>query len=170
MFKEIVDLLVQFGSGFIPFVIVNEYERAVVLRLGRYNRTLEPGYRWIIPFFVEDVLKDNVVPRTYNLDAQSLVTIDKKEIVLSTAINCEIVDIRKATLEVEAVDSTVCDVCYGEIGRQINKHTFDEISDQTFPTVLKNSCNRLIEPYGIKINKVGIIDLSPTHTFRLINQ
>ena len=30
--------------------IINQYERGVVLRLGKYSRTLEPGFRVIIPY------------------------------------------------------------------------------------------------------------------------
>ena len=30
--------------------IINQYERGVVLRLGKYSRTLNPGFRVIIPY------------------------------------------------------------------------------------------------------------------------
>ena len=44
----IVVLLVLFFMG---LRIVQEYQRAVVFRLGRYSRTGGPGVFWVIPFF-----------------------------------------------------------------------------------------------------------------------
>ncbi len=36
--------------------IINEWERGVLLRLGRFQRVLEPGICWVLPFF--DIIAD----------------------------------------------------------------------------------------------------------------
>jgi regulator of protease activity HflC (stomatin/prohibitin superfamily) len=51
----LVFLLVIVLLVIIPGVrIINQYERGVILRLGKYSRTLSPGFRIIIPYIDND--------------------------------------------------------------------------------------------------------------------
>ena len=60
-YKKIVKWVVLLVIGIIlittTFVTVSTEENAVVLRLGRYNRTLDPGLSFVYPFGIEQVYK-----------------------------------------------------------------------------------------------------------------
>lgn len=55
--------------------VVNQYERGVVLRLGKFSRMLEPGLRLIIPY-IDQLRKVDI--RTAPMD------IPKQEVMLPT--------------------------------------------------------------------------------------
>ena len=61
------------------FYIINEQERGVVLRLGKYHSTLEPGLRWQ-PYIVDTVTVVNTT-RVRSLDTRALMLTEDENIV-----------------------------------------------------------------------------------------
>lgn len=167
MFDKLIDLFLQFVDLFRFFTVCNDFERGVVLRLGRYNKSLEPGFHFILPFNLDQVLYDNVVPRTVNLGAQGLTTRDSKSITLSAVVTAQIRDIRKALLEVEHVDSALVDSCYATIGDLIVSHDWDSIKTPEFSDIVLKACRKQAFKYGIEILRVQLSDLTPSRAIRL---
>jgi len=167
MFDKFIDVLLTCIQWFVPFVVVDQFERAIVLRFGKFHRHLEPGFHWVIPLEVEKVLADNVVPRTVNLGAQSLTTKDGKLVVVGGVITASIRDVKKALLEVEGVDDALKDSCYGAIGSLIAAHTWAEIQQEDFSETLTKACRKQAWKYGIEIERVQLSDLTLARTFRL---
>lgn len=170
MFDRLVELALQCIGLLIPFVVVNDFERGVVLRCGKFHRELEPGFHWKIPFDVDVIYHDNVVPRTINLKAQSLCTQDGKSIVLGGVVTAKIVDIRKALLEVETIDNVLEDSCYGAIAQCVASHPWDVIRTEAFGEILTKACRKRAWKYGTEIMSVQVGDLAPSRALRLYNQ
>ena len=168
MLDRLIDLLLQWVSFFVPFVVIDDFERGVVLRFGRFNRVLEPGFHWIVPFEVDRVLVDNVVPRTMNMGAQSLTTSDGVQVALGLILTCRIHDIRKALLEVEGVDDAVRDCCYAEVGGIVHQHTWQEMQVEEINEDMLRACRRRAFQYGVEVMRVQISDLAKTRTYRLM--
>src|SRR6185295_11325301 len=103
MFDRLFDIVFQFLDLFKFWVVLDPFEQGVVLRLGKYQRTVSEGFHFVYPFNVDNVLVDNVVPRTINLGEQGLTTKDGKTITVSAVVTAKISDIRKALLDVEHV-------------------------------------------------------------------
>lgn len=169
MFDRLIDLFLQSIVFFVPFVVVDAFERAVVLRFGVHHRTLEPGFHWIIPFNVERVIADNVVPRTANLQAQSLTTADDHQIVVGGVVTSEIFDIETAILGVEGVDHALQDSCYGAISLMVAASTYAEVRAEGFSHELTKACRRQAKNFGINILRVQLSDLTRSTTLRLLN-
>ena len=167
MFDKLIDVLLQWAGFFIPFVVIDEFERGVVLRFGRPVRDLGPGFHWIIPFQVDRVMADNVVPRTINLGSQSLTTKDGKAVVVAGVVTAQIRDVRKALLEVEGVDDACIDSSYGAIGALVASHTWEEVQHEDFSDVLTKACRKQAWRFGIEIQKVQLSDLTLARTYRL---
>ena len=55
--------------------IINQYERGVVLRLGKYSRTLSPGFRIIIPY-LDKMIKVDVRTTPMDIPKQEVITRD----------------------------------------------------------------------------------------------
>jgi regulator of protease activity HflC (stomatin/prohibitin superfamily) len=168
--EKLIDLLVQFATWLLPFVIIDAFERGVVLRFGRYSRVLEPGIHWTWPLGIERVLTDNVVTRTGTTGVQSLLTKDWKTITVKAVITSKIVDIKAAILEVEGVDHALIDACNGAIGTYIAAHTWDEVASEETPNELAKVCRRNAKKYGIEIERVQLVDLTPARAIRLLQE
>jgi len=60
---------------FVGIRIIFEYKRALKFRFGKYIKTLEPGFRWIIPL-VETIQIVDIRVITINIDSQEVMTED----------------------------------------------------------------------------------------------
>jgi len=170
MLDRLIDLVLQWVGFFVPFVVIDQFERGIVLRFGVFHRELDPGFHWIIPFEVERVITDNVVPRTLNLGAQSLTTRDGAQIVLGVILTARIHDIQKSILDVENVDTAVQDSCYAEIARVVHEHTWDELQAESLNDELLKACRKRAFSYGVEIMRTQVSDLTRCKSLRLIQQ
>lgn len=169
-FEKLIDLLVQFMEFFKCCAVVDAYERGVHLRFGTPLRNLEPGLRFHIPFFVDRFLCDNVVTRTGTIGVQSLLTKDNRPITLKAVVTSNIFDIRAALLEVESVDHALIDSCAGAIGAYVADHTWEEIASPETSNELAKVCRRNAKRFGIEIERVQLVDLTPARALRLMQE
>src|SRR5262249_56562233 len=86
--------------------IAAQYERAVVFRLGRYNRTAGPGIYFLLPMVEWQVTQD-LRTKTTSVDAQETITRDNVPIKIEAVIWQRIVDPRRAVIEVAKVYNAV---------------------------------------------------------------
>lgn len=78
--------------------IINQYERGVVQRLGRFHKILEPGFHVIIPYI--DTLR-NVDVRTTPMDVpkQEVITKDNVTVNVDAVVYFKVIDAKKAIFE-----------------------------------------------------------------------
>ena len=89
--------------------IANQYERAVVFRLGRYHGTRGPGLYWLIPFAEWQATVDLRVV-TAPVEQQETITKDNVPIKVDAVIWYRIVDPERARLEVRDTGNAVIQV------------------------------------------------------------
>jgi regulator of protease activity HflC (stomatin/prohibitin superfamily) len=160
MLDRLIDVLFQFLEAFRIIYVVDEYERGVVLRLGRFHRELDPGWHWVVPFYVERVIVDNVVPRTMNMGSLNLTTSDGNQVGIGVIITARIHNIQKALLGVEGVDDAMRDVCYAEIATVVHTHTWADLQKEDINEKLLKACRPRAFTYGIEIIRAQISDLA----------
>ena len=167
MLERLVEFLVTVLGLFQCWMVLDPYERGVLLRLGKFKRTLDCGFHWTWPLYVDVVLKDNVVPTTSNLMAQSLQTKDGVGIVISVVITYAIRDIRKVLLEVEDADDVLADSTYALVGHAVRTHTYDEICRPDFAESVFKEIRRAAFAWGIEVRNIGFADLAKAKSLRL---
>ncbi|MFO7872305.1 MAG: SPFH domain-containing protein [Candidatus Undinarchaeales archaeon] len=96
-------LAVKYPSNLIIGKIIFEikqYEKAVVYRLGKYHRTIEPGWRIVIPV-IESFVKYDLRTEALDVAAQEVITKDGIKLLIDAIIYLRVEDAVKAELEVE---------------------------------------------------------------------
>mgnify|MGYP001118233080 CR=1 FL=1 len=78
--------------------IINQYERGVVLRLGKYSRTLNPGFRVIIPY-IDKMIKVDVRTTPMDIPKQEVITRDNVTVNVDAVVYARVIDAQKAVLE-----------------------------------------------------------------------
>ncbi len=78
--------------------IINQYERGVVLRLGKYSRTLSPGFRVIIPY-LDKMTKVDVRTTPMDIPKQEVITKDNVTVNVDAVVYARVIDAQKAVLE-----------------------------------------------------------------------
>ena len=79
--------------------IIKQYERGVVLRLGKYSRTLDPGFRVIIPY-LDKMHKIDIRTITMDIPKQEVITRDNVTVNVDAVVYARVIDAKKATLEI----------------------------------------------------------------------
>lgn len=78
--------------------IINQYERGVVLRLGKFSRILKPGFRVIIPY-IDHMVKVDVRITPMDIPKQEVITRDNVTVNVDAIVYFRVLDAAKAVLE-----------------------------------------------------------------------
>ena len=135
--------------------IAQQYERAIVFRLGRYHRTAGPGLFWIIPL-VEAQTKVDMRTTTYGVEEQETITRDNVPIKINAVIWSRVVDPARSLIEVRAVSSSVVQVAVTALRNVIGRHSLDEVlkDQESVSAALKETVDAVTEPWGVKVERV----------------
>jgi len=79
--------------------VVNQYERGVVLTLGKFTGIREPGLRLIVPVF-QRMIKVDVRTNTIDIPKQEVITKDNVTVNVDAVVYFRVKDAEKAVLEV----------------------------------------------------------------------
>ncbi len=80
--------------------VIFEYKRALKFRFGKYVKTLQPGFRWIIPI-IETIQVVDIRVITFNIVSQEVMTEDNVPCSIDGVVFFKIDNPEKAVLEVE---------------------------------------------------------------------
>ena len=168
MFDKLVELLINWWIEIKPMVIIRDYEEAVLLRFGTFKRVLKPGLHFKVPFF-DEVIDQHVVITTLSLDAQSLYTKDKQNIVVKGVIKYRIADVKIFLLEVWDAQDALSDMSASIIKNVIMSMSLDECTDSEIDNLLTKKVRVEAKKWGVEVQQVTLTDLAPIRSFRLIN-
>lgn len=167
MFERLIDLLITGWTRLAPAEIVQVYEGGVVLRLGKYQRTVGPGLVWKWPV-IDTVFLANTVITTMRLLPQSLTTKDDVGVVIAAMVRYQITDVKPFVCEVYDQKDVLADISMGSIRRAVLKLTYKELvegdPEATVTKLVRDSVNK----FGFKIYQVTFLDLARVRSLRLI--
>jgi regulator of protease activity HflC (stomatin/prohibitin superfamily) len=135
--------------------IANQYERAVVFRLGRYHGTRGPGLYWIIPLFEWQTTVD-MRTLTAAVEQQETITKDNVPIKINAVVWYRVIEPRDATLEVKFVDNAVIQVALTTLRTGIGQHSLDEVlkEREAVSHSIQEKIDAVTEPWGVKVERV----------------
>lgn len=136
MFDRLFNLLEAIWEWFIPWVIIDQYERGVILRLGKFKREIGPGLRWVLPFGIENCKYDTVVNKPTYLDVQSLTSKDGKAVAIAAITRSSILDITRYLLDNENGEEVANNIVYGAVSDAVESHNWDKIKTEAFTDVV----------------------------------
>ena len=145
--------------------VANQYERSVVFRLGKFNRTAGPGLYLVWPL-IEWQTKLDLRTITANVEQQEGITRDNVPIKVDAVIWYRIVDPERAVIEVKTVGNAVVQVSLTTLRTVLGQHTLDEIlKDQdTIAEIMQRSIDSVTEPWGVKVELVQMksVEIPPS--------
>jgi regulator of protease activity HflC (stomatin/prohibitin superfamily) len=110
----VASVLVLIGIAILALIIASirvadQYERSVVFRLGKFNRSAGPGLYFIWPFIEWQTMLD-LRTVTANVEQQEGITRDNVPIKVDAVIWYRIVDPERAVIQVKQVSNAVVQV------------------------------------------------------------
>ena len=145
-------------------MIIKQYERAIILRLGRYHRQVGPGVQTRIPF-VDSVLVVDVREKVREFKAERMLTKDNVPVTIDAILRYRIIEerARDAVLNVENFNQMIQQVSQTTLRNNIGSSVFQDILsrreevNQHIKSVIANEAgNWGIEVTGVEIRQVII--------------
>ena len=168
MFDKLIEIISNWWLQITPIIIIRDYEEAVLLRFGKFKSVLKPGMHFKIPMF-DEVIDQHVVVTTLSLDAQSLYTRDKQNIVVKAVIKYKISDVKVFLLEIYDAQDALSDMSQGIIKNVIMSMSMDECTDSELDNTLTKKVRVEARKWGVEVQQVTLTDLAPIRSYRLIN-
>lgn len=168
MFDKLIEIITHWWLQLTPVIIIRDYEEAVLLRFGKFKSVLKPGMHVKIPLF-DEVIDQHVVVTTLSLDAQSLYTLDKQNIVVKGVIKYKISDVKTFLLEVYDAQDALSDMASSIIKNVIMSMTLEECTDQELDNTLTKKVRVEARKWGVEVQQVTLTDLAPIRSYRFIN-
>ncbi len=135
--------------------VANQYERAVVFRLGKYQRTAGPGLYYLIPIFDKAQTVD-LRTMTTEVAQQEAITKDNVPVKINAVIWRRTIDPKSAVIEVMNVGDAVIQVAVTSLRGVIGQHTLDDVlkEQEAISAALQGSIDRVTEPWGVTVERV----------------
>lgn len=165
--EAVFALLIELRNWFNPLVIVNDYEMGVVLRWGRYNRTIAPGLHWYWPCSIESPTKATVVRTTSYLDVQSLTSKDGKSVNSSPIVIYKIGNVRRWLLEVDDAEDALNDVTYGLNDQLATQTNLKDMHTPEYAMQLTALVKEAGLTWGARVEEVKFSDRAQSRSLRL---
>jgi regulator of protease activity HflC (stomatin/prohibitin superfamily) len=145
--------------------IANQYERGVVFRLGKYNRTAGPGLYLVLPL-VEWQIRLDLRTVTTDVEQQEGITRDNVPIKVNAVIWYRIVDPARAVMQVRVVAHAVVQVAVTTLRTSLGQHTLDDIlkAQDAIADSMQVAIDEVTEPWGVKVERVQMknVEIPPT--------
>ncbi|MGG6231332.1 slipin family protein [Tenacibaculum sp. SDUM215027] len=147
--------------------IIFEYKRALKFRFGKYIKTLNPGFRWIIPF-IETIQIVDIRVITFNIDSQEVMTEDNVPCSIDGVVFFKIYDPERAVLEVEEYKFAITQLAQAALRDVCGKVELDTILSkrEEMGRNIKEIVELETKEWGIEINDVKIKDIQLPENMR----
>jgi regulator of protease activity HflC (stomatin/prohibitin superfamily) len=141
--------------------VADQWDRVIVLRLGKFLRVTEPGLFWLVPF-VDTVAKwiDTRV-RSTDLMAEETLTKDTVPVDVDAVMFSLVYDPKKAALEVENYESAVTWAAQTALRDLIGKTMLAEllVGRDVLDKQLQEIIDSRTEPWGVTVQSVEIREI-----------
>lgn len=139
---------------------VNQYERGIVLTMGKYSSTRQPGWTFIWPIF-QSMQKVDIRIKTVDVPEQETITKDNIPVSINAVIYYKVMDPNKAVLDVENFYSAVSQLAQITMRNVVGEVTLEELlrDRETISAKIQARVDEATDPWGIKVNDVDLKDV-----------
>lgn len=157
LYVIIVIAVIYFLAG---IKIEQEYERAVVFFLGRYDGLKGPGIYWIAPILKRKQTID-IRTKTVNIESQETVTKDSVTIKVNAVLYYKVVEPEKAIISVASYEKAIFQAALTVLRNVIGQNNLDEVlkDREIINKSLRLMVDEITVPWGLKVELVEMKDV-----------
>lgn len=142
--------------------IVPQSAKSLVMRMGKYSRTMEPGFNLIMPF-IENSRKVDVRERVIDVPPQEVITKDNVVVTVDAVVYFQVTEPYRAVYNVEDVLLATVKLAQTNLRNVIGDLELDECltSRDRINTGLRQILDDATDAWGVRIGRVEIQRIDP---------
>ena len=141
--------------------IAQQWERVVVLRLGKFNRVSGPGLFWTIPFIEQNALRVDCRVRATTIEAEETLTADLVPLDVNAVLLWMVYDAKAACNEITDFSRTVKLIAQAALRDAIGQLTAAEVAirREQLDIDIKQALEDEASQWGVAILSVKVRDI-----------
>ncbi|MEW5922520.1 MAG: SPFH domain-containing protein [Candidatus Zixiibacteriota bacterium] len=157
-----VVIVLAFILGGMSIKIIRPYEKGLVERLGRYQRTLSSGLNLIVPFF-DTVQKVDMREIVLDVPPQLVITKDNVGVEVDCIIYCQVTDPVRSRYEISNYIMASTKLAQTNLRNVIGEMELDQSlsSRDLINSQLRDVLDTATDKWGVKVNRVEIQRIDP---------
>lgn len=156
-FYTVIIILVIVLVLFVRPKIINQYERGVVLKMGKYQKTFNPGIHLIVPI-LQKVTKVDVRTRTCDIPPQEVITKDNVTVKVDAVVYMRVLNPEKAVLEIANFNTATANFAASALRDVTGNFELDDLlgKREEIAEQLKQIVDTQTDKWGIDIESVRL--------------
>jgi len=142
--------------------IVRPYEHGLIERLGRFQREVESGLRFIIPF-IERMIKIDMREKVIDVPPQEVITRDNVVVTVDAVVYYAVTDAFRVIYNVKRFQFAALKLAQTNLRNVIGELELDQTltSRERINTKLRDVLDEATDPWGVKVTRVEIKKIDP---------
>lgn len=161
-------LLVLVGYGLASARLINQGNVALVERLGRYHRKLNPGLSFIVPILDQIVMEDTTREQLLDVKPQNVITKDGVYLEVDAILYWRIQDIEKSYYAIDDLQPALSNLATTILRENIAQNTLEEtnMSRDEMDNNILGELNSIASGWGVEIIRLDIQSINPPEAVR----
>jgi regulator of protease activity HflC (stomatin/prohibitin superfamily) len=141
---------------------VNQYERGLVERWNAYEKTVDPGLRYILPF-AQRIYRVNMREQVIDVPPQEIITEDNVVVTIDAVVYYQITDPVKALYEIEDFELAIVKLAQTTLRNIVGEMSLDTCltSREKINVELRKVLDEATDKWGTKVNRIEVQRIDP---------
>ena len=139
---------------------VNEYERGILFKFGKFKKVLNPGWNIVLPI-IESFAKIDIRTKAVDVPEQDAITRDNVSIKINAVLYYKVFDASKAVIAVEHYQYAVSQLAQTTMRNAVGAVSLDELLSERdkISNEICDIIDKATDPWGIKVENVELKDI-----------
>ncbi|MBJ7297545.1 MAG: SPFH domain-containing protein [Nostocales cyanobacterium LE14-WE4] len=148
--------------------MVNQGNVALVERLGRYHRKLNPGISFIVPILDQIVMEDTTREQLLDIKPQNVITKDGVYLEVDAILYWRIKDIEKSFYAIDDLQQALSNLATTTLRENIAQNSLEDtnMSRDEIDRSILGVLNSITAAWGIEIIRLDIQSITPPESVR----
>lgn len=146
------------------FQIVEFREEVIQERLGKYKKTLKPGFHFLIPFVDRPAYSQEMREQVIDVPSQTCITQDNIEVAVDGLVYLKVMDSYKASYGISNYHAAAVNLAQTTMRSEIGKITLDDTFSERemMNENIVREIDKAADPWGIKVLRYEIKNIRPS--------
>lgn len=148
---------------FMGITIVPQGYQFTIERFGRYTKSLTPGLGFLLPFIDRVGDRVNMMEQVLDIPTQEVISKDNAMVAVDGVLFFQVLDAAKSAYEIRDLHRAIQNLTQTNLRTVLGSMDLDEALSQrdVINTKLLNVIDQASTPWGIKVTRVEIKDITP---------